>query len=180
MIIPSFIGWRIKRTLKKRPSFKGTNSALSLCFICNVNEKDALTALPSYINSLKKRGKKVSLIAFYNGNRKSFEKEFPEALPGIIVTRSDFNLFAGIKNNEVMDALEKSVDILCNFDTSYTPITHMIASQSKAKFKVGTDLSETEIYDLVLDRKKDPTVIKYLQDFKEVMGNIFSNELSHS
>jgi hypothetical protein len=178
MIILKFIGWRIKRALKKRMAYKGMNQARNICFICNLDDQFGFDLLLRYSVDLKKRNKEVAVLVFFDGPEKNLKKGLADSTQALIISRTDFNVFAGIKRKEIQDLMNKPFDILCNFDTQKTPFTHLLSAQSMAKFKIGIDLHKTEIYDLLLEREENPSLEKYISDFKEVMNNVFSNQWS--
>ena len=180
MIIPKFIDWKINSALKKRSAYKGINPADSICFIANVEDKPSRELLLKYSDDLKKRHKKVVVLFFFDGTRKRLEKRHPNITDLNVVTRSDFSLFAGVSDKKYQSQIQESFDLLCNFDTSKSKLPHLLSAQSMAKFKIGIDLEQTEIYDLFIDRTDSPSVKQLINDLKEVMNSVFSHQLSKS
>ncbi|TVQ45585.1 MAG: hypothetical protein EA362_08450 [Saprospirales bacterium] len=180
MIIPKFINWRINSALKKRSLYKGINPAESICFVTDFQNKSSRDLLLRHAEELNKRYKKVIVLFYFDGSRKKLENTNPNTSDINVVTRSDFNLFAGVKEKKYQNLMQESFDLLCNFDTSKSRLTHLFSANSKAKFKIGIDLEQTEIYDLFIDREGSPSIKQLIHDLKEVMNSIFSHQLTKS
>lgn len=104
-----------------------------------------------YAEKLKKAGKKISLLAFFDNKLKSEDFTFRH------FNRQQLDFALRPKSADIQDFTEKKFDLLLNISNrSVLPLDY-IAAHSKARFRVGPITDQTFCYDLMIDPsgKKD-------------------------
>ncbi len=110
-----------------------------------------------YAEKLKKAGKKISLLAFYNSKQESEELDFPH------FNRKQLDFALRPKTPEVLEFIEKQFDLLLNVCNQSVLQLDYVAARSKAKFRVGPFTEKTFCYDLMIDHSGKNDLGAFLQ-----------------
>ena len=112
----------------------------------------------AFIERLKKEGKKVKLLGFFNEKLKSTDFAF---------THFDKNQLDWIyrpKNEDAKSFANQSFDLMINLSKKTILPLDYIAALSKAKFRVGPFTENIFCYDLMIDHNEEKGLTAFLKE----------------
>lgn len=159
---------RLKRKIKNRV-FTNRNSLIStLIFVVNGNYFNNFDTLLKIGRSLYLADKDIYIYVFNKKNK----NRFSEAVSQIGI--HNFTILGGIKNSEATNFLKTEFDALIGIHSENDIFLKTLVVESKARFKIGLNNSDEEIYDFILKLKIDePEILmrelkKYLKALNKI------------
>lgn len=70
------------------------------------------------------------------------------------ITKKDFGVFGNFKNQEVIKTINQPIDLLISYVSNNTYLNNLVA-KSNVNFKVGFIDESKDLYDMMIDVKKD-------------------------
>lgn len=110
-----------------------------------------------FAEQMKKQGKKVKLLAFFNNKLKSDNFAFP------VFNRLQLDWTLRPVSREALEFKEQVFDLLLNLTKQSVLPLDYIAAHSKAKFRVGPLTEAVYCYDLMIDHTGKSDLKNYLQ-----------------
>jgi hypothetical protein len=146
----SFLKKEISNQRNSRSSMYLDNAA-SVGILFDGTELDDRETIVNYAEKLKKAGKKVTLLAFFDNKLKSEDFTFKH------FNRQQLDFALRPKSRDVLEFAEQRFDLLLNLSNRNILPLDYIAAHSKAKFRVGPFTEKTFCYDLMIEHsgKKD-------------------------
>ena len=144
----------LKRELPPHPVKRSSmylDNASSVGILFDGTEPEDRKLVLDFAEKLKKAGKKVKLLAFFDNKLKSADFTF------LHFNRLQLDFALRPKTRDVTEFIGQEFDLLLNLSNrSILPLDY-IAALSRAKFRVGPFTEKTFCYDLMMDQsgKKD-------------------------
>ena len=155
-----FYNYFFNKELKKTRNLRlSTNleEAHTIGILFNASDESQKRVILQYVDTLKKQGKKVELLGFYN-TKKEIE---PEGFP--FFNRKNIDWF-NRPNGETVEAfMKKPFDLLFNLSGTTTPPFDYIMGLSKASFRVGPSADNTACCDLMIDTRNPDDVSNFIK-----------------
>lgn len=154
----------IKTHIKSRDiRYTSLPDAKNVGFIIDANDPDIEEAVTILIDYCKERKIRYGGIALDIGqvaqNLSVYSNPFISP-----IFKDELNKSGLVENNELLDGfIGDDFDILIDFTTSYTPLSHYLLATSVAHFKAGSNKNMSEYYDFILsidDADNRPLFIK--------------------
>ena len=140
----------------KRASMYLDNAA-SVGILFDGTEPEEREAVLNYAEQLRKQGKKVKVLAFFNNKLKG--EQF--AYPAFNRLQMDWTLRPN--SREAVEFKEQAFDLLLNLTKKTVLPLDYLAALSKAKFRVGPFTEKTYCYDLMIDTSGKMDLKAFLQ-----------------
>lgn len=98
--------------------------------------------------------------------------EATDVSAGIIYSLKDFDLKAGIRNEELRQFASQGVDLLITFAQENNTVAHLLTAYTSAGLKVGRYPRNKALYDLILQCGNEPEIFReqllnYLKKIKK-------------
>ena len=138
----------------------------SVGVLFNATEQRQREQVTPFIDRLKKLGKKVTPISFFDSKQDVSSFSFKG------FNKKDIDWFGRPKKEVLEKYADKQFDILiCIYQGECLPIEY-IAALSKAHFRVGPFTENTYCYDLIIDTTKNNSVPHYLKEVEFYLHKI--------
>lgn len=164
-----FHNYFLKKRLKQ---FKRSNKNRSLCFeearsigiLFNATELDNRKTATKYAERLKKKGKKVKLLGFFDNQMEDENFTFEH------FNRKQLD-WALRPNSEVVSKfLKQPFDFLINIDPQSSLYSEYITAFSQAHLKVGPYTELAACYDLMIDAKDKTNTWDFIKHIELLLG----------
>lgn len=140
----------------KRASMYLDNAA-TVGILFDGTEHEEREVVLNYAEQLRKQGKKVKVLAFFNNKLKG--EQF--AYPAFNRLQMDWTLRPN--SREALEFKEQAFDLLLNLTKKTVLPLDYLAALSKAKFRVGPFTEKTYCYDLMIDTSGQTDLKAFLQ-----------------
>ncbi|MCU0348591.1 MAG: hypothetical protein MUC59_16760 [Saprospiraceae bacterium] len=144
-----------KHQLKRASMYLDNASSIGILF--DGTEPAERETVLDYAEQLKKQGKKVKLLAFFNNKLKG--ESF--AFPAFNRLQTDWALRPN--SREALEFVEQPFDLLLNITKNTVLPLDYLAAHSKARFRVGPFTEKTFCYDLMIDLSGKSDLKAFLQ-----------------
>lgn len=124
-------------------------SARTVGIFFDADDVDRRDIALSFGKRLKEKGKKVTLLGYFDHPVSSPHFTFP------YFTRSDLDWALRPKSKEALEFMRQPFDIWITADTESRLHAEYLAALSRAKLRVGPVTEHTECYELMIDSGKD-------------------------
>jgi hypothetical protein len=141
--------------LKRASMYLDNASSIGILF--DGTEPAERETVLDYAEQLKKQGKKVKVLAFFNNKLKGDSFSFPA------FNRLQTDWALRPNSREALEFKEQSFDLLLNLTKSTVLPLDYLAAHSKARFRVGPFTPKTYCYDLMIDHAGKSDLKTYLQ-----------------
>lgn len=138
----------LKKALTTQKPQRGTmylENANSVGILFDGTEPTERETVLSYAEQLKKSGKKVKLLAFFDNKLKGDSFAFPA------FNRQQMDWAMRPISREAMEFKDQAFDLLLNLTKNTVAPLDYLAALSKAKYRVGPFTDQTFCYDLMID-----------------------------
>lgn len=159
----------LKQQLRHKGKSKGRgavnlNNASSIGILFDASELADREAVLQYAEQLRKRGKRVSLLGYFDDatDSNSFAFKF--------FTRKQMDWALRPNNEEARDFIAQEFDLLLNIDPISKIHTEYIAALSKAKLRVGPSTEHTYCYDLMIDTTARAGLRPFIEQMEALLG----------
>lgn len=167
-IVPFFRKQEIKKFLlqKRYPIFPDITKSPTVTVLLDENQKKQLKNISMYIKELFKTRRYCSII--YN---KVFPNDIMQSYYRFFIVKNDFNIFGVLKKKKKTFLKEWFSDIFVNLSTARDDslLYEYIMTYIKSSFRVGFSEKEVQFYDLVINSKKDDTIIDQLKNLQRYL-----------
>jgi len=158
----------IKNQLKQR---SGTNTrkagnfekASHIGILFNATDLDERKKVTKYADQLRKKGKRVHLLAFINNRTETSNFTFDY----FNLKQVDWAMRPS--GPAVRDFMDQKFDVLLNLSRKSDIYFEYICTLSKAKLRVGPVAENTQAYDLMMDVPKPVDFLSYTQKIEELL-----------
>lgn len=133
---------------KKQPLARklvNLKTATTIGILFDATEVDQRDEVLTYAQKLKKQGKKVQLLGFFNNKQDGDHFTFSH------FNRSAFDWALRPKGEAVKDFISTPFDLLITLDTDAKLYAEYVAALSEAHLRVGPYTPKTYCYDLMID-----------------------------
>ena len=140
-----------KQLAKQKSGHEGVayNDARTVGILFEADDIDRRDLALAFAKRLKDKGKKVSLLGYFDHPVDSPNYTFP------YFTRSDLDWALRPKKEEARTFMDQPFDIWITADTRTSLHAEYLAALSRAKLRVGPVTIHTECYELMIDPKDD-------------------------
>lgn len=155
----------LKNDLKTQPrKHQSVNyqKASQIGILFDGSELQIREAVLKYADGLKKKGKKIKLLGFFNNKLDNNEFAFDT------FSKKDFDwLYRPLKSKNVEEFIRKDFDLLLSLDMDDQLPLQFIAAKSAARFRVGPITNNLDCFELMIDLggKKDIQQLTQQIDF---------------
>jgi hypothetical protein len=171
-VLSKFKLWVFNRVLKgllkknetiSRPEI---NPAKRVILLYNCTDNGDRKEILSYVKALKKEGKSVDLVGFFD------QKEKPETIdiPHPFFTRKETNWYAKTKDEFLNEWKSNSYDILFNLDLSGSKPLILFTAAMNVPFKVGFSGDYPQLYHLIIETEATAILPNALQDLRKTLN----------
>ena len=129
------------------------HSAKSIGILYDATKQDDMLIVSEFVNELFKTNKDVKALGFVN--KKELSLHHIPMLQFDFFFLKDLNWYYKPQNYIIKNFVDKDYDILINLCTSNCVPIKYLTGASIAKFKVGRQVEESFIYDLMINVKED-------------------------
>lgn len=148
------------------------NQARNIGILCEITDEDSYKSIFHIFSKLQENGKQVKLIGYIN------DKEVPfyclQQLSADYFCNKNLNWFGNPNMVQVLDFIDMEFDMLIDFNYIFHPAIMAILAQSRAKFIVGRETGNKDLYDLFMDtqQKDDLRYLKEIYTYTQMLtGN---------
>lgn len=152
---------------KAAPRGKGAvnlKSAASIGILFDATELPAREVVLEYAEQLRKLGKRVSLLGYFDDAADSENYAFK------FFNRKQMDWALRPNTEDVRDFIAQEFDLLLNIDPVSKVHTEYIAALSKAKLRVGPSTSHTYCYDLMIDIPAGAGPRRFIEQMEFLLG----------
>lgn len=150
----------LKKELSTQKSQRGTmylDDANYIGILFDGTEQSEREIVLDYAEQLKKAGKKVKLLAFFNNKLKGESFAFPA------FNRLQMDWVLRPNSQEALEFKDHPFDLLLNLTKETVVPLDYIAALSKAKYRVGPYTDQTFCYDLMIEHSGKKDLKAFLQ-----------------
>jgi len=133
------------------------DNATSIGILFDGTEPAEREIVLDYAEQLKKAGKKVKLLAFFDNKLKGESFAFPA------FNRQQVDWALRPNSREALEFIDQPFDLLLNLTKNTIIPLDYLAARSKARFRVGPFTDQTFCYDLMIEGAGKPDLKTYLQ-----------------
>jgi hypothetical protein len=148
------------QNLRVKRSSLGLEKARNIGILFEATNLDEKQIVERYAGKLKKEGKQVSLLGFFNSKQES------ENFPFDHFNKKGLDFFYRPKTEEAKRFMRTDFDLLISANVRNLPPMHYITAASKAHFRIGPATDRLESYDMMIDTKKPEDVGYFLQQME--------------
>ena len=168
--IGKWVFQRELKTNKRQKEVCNINDATSVGILYEATSEEQIKQLKPFVDYFFNLKKDVKALGYVNAKQLSFH-HFPK-LQYDFFYQKDLNWYYKPQNYIIDNFVKKEYDILINLcDSSCIPIKYLVAS-SIAHFKIGKHEEGYEIYDLMINLKKDKSIEKLMREIKHYINLI--------
>jgi hypothetical protein len=138
----------------------GLEKARNIGILFEATSLDEKQIITRYAAKLKKEGKQVTLLAFFNSKQES------ENFPFDHFNKKGLDFFYRPKTEEVKRFMQSNFDLLISTNVRNLLPLHYITAASSARFRIGPVTDRLESYDMMIDTKKPEDVAYFLQQME--------------
>ncbi|MDQ3192600.1 MAG: hypothetical protein M3Q58_13485 [Bacteroidota bacterium] len=135
--------------LKRKTAFSGFNSSKTVAILFDASDKTNFELVKKYVKYLRENSKKVKAVGYFN------QKEIPEMTYSKneydFFSKKDLNWHLRPISSFVSDFIDEEYDILIDFNLEGIFPLYYISTLSKAKFKIGKFIDNSDQYDLMIE-----------------------------
>lgn len=150
----------LEKEMRQRKADRGTmylDNAMSVGILFDATLPENKEIALDFAEKLKRDGKKVKLLAFFDNKIKSGDFTFP------YFNQQQLDWLLRPQSPEATAFSEQPFDLLLNISASDTRPLDYIAARSKAKLRVGPFTEKTYCYDLMIDHNQKNDRKAFLQ-----------------
>ena len=125
-------------------------------------------AVTNYAKSLKKKGKKVELLAFYNAKKPEPNFTFRQ------FTQKDLNFLRRPGGTAIDHFMLNPFDVLINLFLNEEPALEYISALSQAHLRVGPYTERTYCYDLMIDTPDRQDLSRFIEQVETLLNKMNS------
>lgn len=133
------------------------DNAASIGILFDGTEQSEREIVLDYAEQLKKAGKKVKLLAFFNNKLKGESFAFPA------FNRLEMDWALRPNSREALEFKDQNFDLLLNLTKNTVVPLDYLAALSKAKYRVGPYTDQTFCYDLMIEHAGKTDLKTFLQ-----------------
>jgi len=149
-------------------------AAHSVGVLFDATEPDHRNQILPFIDALKKKGKQVSPIAFFNNKQDTSAFSFKG------FNKNSIDWLGRPKKNILEQYSDKPFDtLICIYQGECLPIEY-VAALSRAHFRVGPYTNNTYCYDLIIDTTKNSSITHFLKEVDFYLHKINKNHEASS
>jgi hypothetical protein len=138
-------------------------SATRISLLFDATDLDAREVALTYADKLKKRGKKVQLLGFFDNKLDNPNFTFPH------FNRKNVDWAQRPNGKNVEDFIKEKPDVFINLATQTTPYTEYIAALTNAPLRVGPCTDQTICYELMIDLAKPKTLEAFIKEVEKIL-----------
>jgi 3-deoxy-D-arabino-heptulosonate 7-phosphate (DAHP) synthase len=151
-----------KKTLTPR-KLVNLESAKTIGLLFDATDVDHREAVLRYAKTLKKKGKKVELLGFFNNNQEG------ESFTFAYFNKRKIDWALRPSGKEVEAFIKEPYDLLITVDVVSKQFAEYIAALSNAHLRVGPYTPNTYCYDLMIDAGPNATLKLYTQQIESLL-----------
>jgi len=138
-------------------------SAKTVSILFEATDLNAREVALTYAKKLKKRGKKVRLLGFFDNKLENPNFTFPH------FNRKNIDWAQRPNGQNVEDFIKEKTDIFINLATQTTRHTEYIAALTNAPLRVGPCTDQTICYELMIDLAKPKTLEAFIKEAEKIL-----------
>ena len=154
---------KLKAKASQERRFVNLESAAIVGLLFDATELDNREKALAYAKTLKKRGKKVKLLGFFDNKLDNPNFTFP------YFNRKNIDWALRPKGTSVEEFLQIKFDIFINIATQTQPYSEYIAALTNAQLRVGPSTDQTFCYDLMIDLAGQKTLNAFIQQVEFIL-----------
>lgn len=161
--------WAYQRSLRariaKRRAAKGVNldNAKTIAILFPADDVDQRKAIVRYADQLKKKGKKVRMLAYLSIADPNAKFAFP------FFTKKQVDWAGRPKGEEVEVFLREAYDLLMVIQPASNRIFEYLSLLTDARMKIGPVPEHPEAYDLMIDTGPQMQPAQFIQQFEGIL-----------
>ena len=165
--------WAYRRSLKQQlryrtePKGRGEanlKNAVTVGILFDATELAARDVVLAYSDKLRKQGKRVKVLGYFNDPTDS------ENYPFEYYNHKQVDWAYRPKGEEVLSFIKQDFDLLMNINTESLIHTEYIAALSNAKLRVGPFTTHTYCYDLMIDLSPNAGLKPFIEQAETLLG----------
>ncbi len=158
------------KTNKRLKEVCNLDSAKSIGILYEATTESQLELIKPFVDYFFNLKKDVKALGYVNSRELSF-LHTPK-LQYDFFYQKDLNWYYRPQNYIIDNFVKKDYDILINLcDNNCLPIKYLVAS-SIARFKIGIDEEDNQIYDLMISLDEDNSIIRLMHEIKYYLNII--------
>ncbi len=150
----------LRRMMERQTSLRGSvhyDDARLIGILFDASELKEREQALQFAEKLRRSGKKVSLLGFFDHEVERSEFTFP------VFTRADFNWNMHSRNDALSRFIQEPLDLLIHADTQSDMYAAAVAAAGMARLRVGPYTGRTECYELMVDTSGNHDLAYYLK-----------------
>lgn len=138
-------------------------SAATVGLLFDATELNDREVALDYARNLKKRGKKVKLLGFFDNKLDNPNFTFPH------FNRKNIDWAQRPTGKEVEEFIQRPLDIFINLATKTSSYTEYIAALTNAPLRVGPCTDQTFCYELMIDLAGPKTLEAFIKEIEKIL-----------
>ncbi len=146
--------------MERQPALRGSvhyDNARQIGVLFDASELDERNEVLKFVEQLRRNGKKVSMLGFFDHPVESADFLFP------VFTPSDFDWVLHPKSEALTRFIQEPLDLLIYAGARLGMYEEFVAASSRAKLRAGPYTGRTECFELMVDVSGNPDLNYYLQ-----------------